>query len=217
MLKCAASLWSADLANLAGEMRRVEPYAERFHIDVADGQYVPALLFFPDLVAALRPHTRLPLEVHLIVRDPLAWVQPFVQAGADSIIFYRDAVPDPQPVIDAVKALGREVGLALRVQDPVELAEPYLEQLDILTLLGTEIGVKGAGMDLALPGKIRRARALIDGRGLPAQLEADGGIRWETVPLIHAAGAHYIVPGSLMFREGPARLNQFLAGLSHHR
>ncbi|MBI4325243.1 MAG: ribulose-phosphate 3-epimerase, partial [Chloroflexi bacterium] len=99
MLKCSTSLWSADLANLASEMKRVEPYSERFHIDVADGHYVKTLLFFPDQVKALRPHTRLPLEVHLMVTDPLDWVEPFVEAGADSIIFCFDSTDDPARVL----------------------------------------------------------------------------------------------------------------------
>src|SRR5439155_1388782 len=86
MLKCSTSLWSADLANLASEVRRVEPYTERFHLDVADGHYVPNLLFFPDLVRALRRHTRLPFEVHLMTTDPLAWIGPFSEAGADWIV-----------------------------------------------------------------------------------------------------------------------------------
>jgi ribulose-phosphate 3-epimerase len=90
MLKCATSLWSADLANLAAEIRRVETYSERFHLDVADRHYVPTLLFFPDLVQALRPHTRVPFEVHLMTADPAAWVDPFLAAGADGIIFSFD-------------------------------------------------------------------------------------------------------------------------------
>src|SRR5581483_6741487 len=104
MLKCSTSLWSADLANLVSEIRRVEPYSERFHLDVADGHYVPNLLFFPDLVRALRPHTNLPFEVHLMVTDPLAWVEPFVEAGADGIIFCYDSVPDPGAVLRRIKA-----------------------------------------------------------------------------------------------------------------
>ncbi len=103
--------------------------------------------------------------------------------------------------------------MALRVEDPVDLAGPYLGELDVLTLLGTQMGVKGVGMDPSLPGKSRRARAMIDQRALATQVEADGGIRWETVPLIHEAGADFIVPGSLMFREDPARLRRFLASL----
>jgi len=213
MLKCAASLWSADLANLAGEIRRVEPYTDRFHIDVADGQYVNLLLFFPDLVKAIRPHTRLPFEVHLITCNPLKWVEPFVQAGADSIIFYLDAADDPGAVIRAIQSTGRKVGISLRVEDSVDLLDPYWEALDIVTILGTHIGVKGVSMEPTTPDKIRQARAIITRRGLPTEIEADGGIRRETVPLLHAAGADVIVPGSLMFNEGPENLQKLLASL----
>src|SRR5438876_8127084 len=99
MLKCSTSLWSADLANLEAEIRRVEPYSERFHLDVADGHYVKNMLFFPDLVKALRPHTSRPFEVHLMVTDPLGWIEPFVEVGADAIIFCLDAAEDPGAVL----------------------------------------------------------------------------------------------------------------------
>ena len=98
MLKCSTSLWSADLANLASEMKRVEPYSERFHLDVADGHYVKTMLFFPDLVKALRPHTRLPFEVHLMTSEPLDWIEPFVEAGADGFILCFDSARDPGAV-----------------------------------------------------------------------------------------------------------------------
>src|SRR5262249_20383228 len=90
MLKCSTSLWSADLSSLAAEIRRVEPYSEMFHIDVADGHYVDTLLFFPDLVKACRQHTKKPFEVHLIVTNPLKWIDAFADAGANSIIIYLD-------------------------------------------------------------------------------------------------------------------------------
>src|SRR5437588_5339319 len=111
MLKCSTSLWSADLANLAAEMKRVEPYSERFHLDVADGHYAPTMLFFPDLVKALRPHTQLPFEVHLMTTDPLQWIGPFVEAGADGIIFCFDAAKEPGKVLRAIKAAGKMAGV----------------------------------------------------------------------------------------------------------
>src|ERR1700730_17945 len=104
MLKCSASLWSADLSNLATEIRRIESFAERFHLDVADGHYVPSLLFFPDLVKALRRHTSKPFEVHLMTTDPSAWIEPFVEAGADGVIFCLDSLSDPDAAIQQLKA-----------------------------------------------------------------------------------------------------------------
>jgi ribulose-phosphate 3-epimerase len=213
MLKCSTSLWSADLSNLGAEMRRVEPYSERFHIDVADGHYVPSLLFFPDLVRALRRHTKLPFEVHFMVTDPLDWVDPFVEAGADTIIFCFDSAREPVEVLRKIRAAGKRSGVSLLVTEDIGLLEPVWEYLDILTIVGTAMGIKGAGMDPGVPDKIRRARALIRERGLTTEIEADGGIRRETAPLLAAAGADFIVPGSLMFREDPRAMREWLATL----
>ncbi len=147
MLKCSTSLWSADLANLAAEIRRVDPYTERFHLDVADGHYVPSLLFFPDLVKALRKHTSKPFEVHLMTTDPIAWVEPFVEAGADGVIFCFDSLTDPGAAIKQVKDLGKFVGISLLVTEPVEPARPYWNTIDQVTIVGTPMGTKGTSME----------------------------------------------------------------------
>ncbi|HEV3446723.1 MAG TPA: ribulose-phosphate 3-epimerase [Gemmataceae bacterium] len=213
MLKCSTSLWSADLGNLAADMKRVEPYSERFHLDVADGHYTKTMLFFPDLVKMLRPHSKLPFEIHLMTTDPLAWIDPFVEAGADGFIFCFDSTTDPGAVIDAIKARGKMVGVSLLLTEPLEVLEPYWQNLDLLTIVGTAMGIKGASMDVSVPGKIRQAKEIIRRGGLHTEIEADGGIRRETVPLLHAAGADYIVPGSLMFKEDPPAMRQWLASL----
>ena len=213
MVKCSTSLWSADLANLAAEMLRVDPFSERFHIDVADGHYVPNLLFFPDQLKALRPHSRLPFEVHLMTTDPLAWIDPFVEAGADIIIFCLNSAKNPGEVLRAIKAHGKQAGISLLINEPLELLEPYWNDLDVITIVGTAMGIKGASMDASVPDKIKRAREIISQRGLRTVVEADGGIRRETVPLMVAAGVDFIVPGSLMFKEDPATMRQWLAGL----
>lgn len=213
MLKCSTSLWSADLSNLETEIKRVEPFSERFHIDVADGHYTPALLFFPDLVKAMRNHTDLPFEVHLMTTHPLQWIEPFIEAGADGFIVYLDSEDDPREVMNSIRAHGKFAGISLALSHSLDLLEPYWEDVSILCLLGTEIGIKGAGMDPSVPERIRAARAIIEERGLPTEIEADGGIRRHTVPLIHEAGADYIVPGSLMFGEDPAAMRAWLASL----
>ena len=213
MLKCSTSLWSADLANLEAEIKRVEPFSEMFHIDVADGHYTPTLLFFPDLLKAARKHTKLPLEVHLMCTHPLNWIEPFVEAGADGFIVYPDSENDTREVIDAIKSAGKFAGISLTLDQPLDLLDPFWEDLSIVCILGTRVGIKGAGMDPIVPGKIRAARKIIVERGLSAEVEADGGIRRHTVPLLHAAGADYIVPGSLMFGEDPATMRAWLASL----
>jgi ribulose-phosphate 3-epimerase len=213
MLKCSTSLWSADLADLASEIRRVEPYSERFHLDVADGHYVGNLLFFPDLVAALRRHARIPFEVHLMTTDPHAWIKPFSDAGADGFIFSLDSASDPARIIQAIRAAGKFVGVSLRIEEHLEQLEPYWADLDLVTIFGTEVGIKGASMDARVPEKVRYARSIIDRLGLKAEIEVDGGIRRQSVPLIHSAGADWIVPGSLMFGEDPREMRRWLATL----
>lgn len=213
MLKCSTSLWSADLSNLAADMKRVESFTERWHLDVADGHYVKNLLFFPDLVARLRHLTTKPFEIHLMVTDPLAWIDPFVEAGADILLFCFDAAKKPGEVLEAIHAHDRKAGCSLLITEPLDVVEPYWNALDVLCIVGTAMGIKGASMDAGVPRKIKRAREMITQRGLKTEIEADGGIRRETVPLLAAAGADYIVPGSLMFKEDPPAMRQWLATL----
>ena len=214
-MKCSTSLWSADLANLAVEIKRVEPYSERFHLDVADGRLVDTFLFFPDLVGAIRVHTELPFEVHLITESPGRWVEPFVEAGGDVIIFYPNAGDDEDGsrLIEQIRKHGKQAGISLRLDDSLDLLDPYWDQISLVTIVGTDIGIKGADMDASVPARIARCRQIIDERGLDVEIQADGGIRRHTVPLLKAAGADYIVPGSLMFKEHPARMRQWLDAL----
>ena len=213
MIKCSTSLWSADLTNLAAEVRRVDPYSERFHLDVADGHYVPTLLFFPDLVKALRPVTATPFEVHLMCDDPLAWIGPFVEAGADGVIFCYDSLADVAAAVGAAKHAGAFVGISLQVHESLEVLNDVWPDLDLVTIVGTPMGVKGASMEAAIPEKIRRARSLILENGWKAEVQVDGGIRRGSVPLLKAAGADWIVPGSLMFGEEPAAMREWLAAV----
>jgi ribulose-phosphate 3-epimerase len=213
MLKCSTSLWSADLANLGAEIRRVEPFSERFHLDVADGHYVPAMLFFPDLVKALRKHTNRPFEVHLMTTEPSDWVEPFVEAGADGVIFCFDSLSDPGTAIKQVKDLGKFVGISLLVTEPVGLLRPYWNTIDQVTIVGTPMGTKGTSMEPSIFDKIQEARAEIIKHSAHVEIQIDGGIRRNTVPQIHQAGADWIVPGSLIFGEDPAAMRQWLSSL----
>jgi ribulose-phosphate 3-epimerase len=212
-MKCSTSLWSADLANLADEIKRVEPYSERFHIDAADGHYVNSLLFFPDLVKSMRAHTRLPFEVHLTVADPLEWIEPFAEAGADILIFCLNSHREPLKVIGKIKSIGKRAGISLPIDEPVERLDPYLDQLDTATIMCTAMGMKGLEMREDVPRKISRLKKIVSARGLGTQIEVDGGIRKNSVPLIKEAGADYIVPGSLMFGGDPRTMRHWLASL----
>jgi len=213
MLKCSTSLWSADLANLEAEIKRVEPFSECFHLDVADGHFTPTMLFFPDLVQAIRRHTEVPFEVHLMCTDPLAWVDPFVEAGVDGIIFCYDSLRDINAAIQAVKSHGKMVGISLTLDEGVELLDDHWRGLDLVTIIGTTIGTKGTSMDPLIPNKLRQARQHIESADAKTEVQSDGGIRRNTVPLIHEAGADWIVPGSLMFKEDPQEMRTWLKSL----
>jgi ribulose-phosphate 3-epimerase len=171
------------------------------------------MLFFPDLVKAMRRHTARPFEVHLITTHPLNWIEPFAEAGADSFIIYLNSQNDPHEVIRRIKSCGKEAGISLTLQEPVDLLEPFWSDLDLVCIVGTEIGIKGASMDPSVPDRIRRTKQMIQERTLTIEVEADGGIRRNSVPQMYAAGVDWIVPGSLMFGEDPAAMRQWLATL----
>ena len=206
------SLWSANLTGLEADLLRVGNLADIYHIDVADGVFAPSLLFFPDMVAALRKKTAIPFHVHLMCVDAglLAQVDQFAEAGADMISVHVEN-GNAAEALTRITALGLKAGLVLRVETPVADALPLIAAVDILTLLGTRIGVKGQSLDPAATARLGQARALIAGRhaaGSHAEgrhaagrclLAADGGIRQDTVPLLVAAGAETVVMGSLAY------------------
>jgi ribulose-phosphate 3-epimerase len=196
------SVWSADLMNLASEMKRIATHADVLHIDVADGHFAPAMLFFPDLVAAIKKVSTVPIHVHLMVADSilLAQAQQFTEAGADLVSVHVENGAAVGPVFDYLDSKGVAKGMVLRVETPVALVTPYLAQLDFVTLLGTAIGVKGQSLNEQATARLGEARALISRQtGKRIVLAADGGIRDTTVPLLRKASAETVVLGSLAF------------------
>lgn len=194
------SMWSADLIRLADDLARITPHADILHVDVADGHFAPALLFFPDLVARLRERAALPIHVHLMVADAvlLAQIDQFAEAGADLISLHAENA-NAAAGLDRIDSHGVKAGMVLRVETPVAHAAPWLPRLDMLTLLGTAIGVKGQGLDPTATARLQEAGGLIAATGRRIVLAADGGIRDTTVPLLRAAGAETVVMGSLAF------------------
>jgi ribulose-phosphate 3-epimerase len=191
------SLWSADLANLAPSIAAVEPYADSFHIDVADGHFVPTLLFFPDLVAAIRALTSKPLHVHLMVDDPARLAPPFLDAGAD-IVSVHVETPAAADALALIARSGRTPGLALLLETPVDVLRPLLPYARAIIAMGTPTGIKGVDLAPDACARLGEIRALIGDRS-DVTIYADGGIREHTVAQLRAAGADAIVPGSLLF------------------
>ncbi len=196
------SLWSADLNRLADEIRRIETHADLLHIDVADGHFAPAFLFFPDLLARVREQTALPIHVHLMVTGDilLEQIRQFRAAGADVISVHVENARSAA-ALDLIEGLGALPGLVLQLETPVDSVARHLHRIRLVTLLGTPIGVKGCGLDARAAGRLRAARTCIAAANLGRRvlLAADGGIREHTVPLLRAAGADSVVAGSLVF------------------
>lgn len=195
------SMWSADLIRLADDLARIEPHADLLHIDVADGHFAPALLFFPDLVARMRSATTRPIHVHLMVADAvlLEQITQFADAGADLISIHVENAAVADAALSLLASRNVASGMVARIETPVANLAPYLDRLDFLTLLGTAIGVKGQGLDPTATARLQQAKALIAQSGRNIVLAADGGIRDTTVPLLRAAGAETVVMGSLAF------------------
>ena len=201
-LLAEVSLWSADLCRMGDDIARIDAHTDIYHLDVADGHFSPALLLFPDLVAAIRRATAKPLHVHLMATDDIVadQIEQFADAGADLISIHLEN----KRIADGLALIARRglrSGLVAQLQTPVAAFAPYLDRISMLTLLGTRIGVKGQGLDSSACDRLREARALIsakfsDGRVV---LAADGGIREHTVPELRAAGAETVVMGSLAF------------------
>jgi ribulose-phosphate 3-epimerase len=196
------SLWSADLANLAASIKRVNPFADSFHLDVADAHFAPGLLFFPDLVRALRPLTGRPLHVHLMAERPADLIAEFIASGADAITVHAELGEcEAAAAIREIRRAGRSAGLALRLDTPLAACEPYLDGIDSLLLLGTALGVKGHDLAPEACARLASAASLLGERRGRIRLIADGGIRSHSVPLLRRAGADCIVPGSLVFQS----------------
>ena len=201
-LMAEMSLWSADLARMESEIERVEAGTDIFHIDVADGHFSPAFLFFPDLVARCRKISAKPFHVHLMVKDAIleSQVEQFAVAGADLISVHVENA-NCEAALAQISKLGLKAGVVLQLHTPVNEIAKLLPKISMVTLLGTRIGIKGQGLDETACNRLREAAAVIAASRQPHRivLAADGGIRENTVPQLRQAGAETIVMGSLAF------------------
>ncbi len=192
------SLWSANLLRLEEDVARIAPHCDILHVDVADGHFAPAMLFFPDQIAAVRKISKLPIHVHLMVADNIlmSQIDQFAEAGADMISVHVENANAGEALTHIISK-GIASGVVLKWDTPTSAANAYVDNINFLTLLGTAIGVKGQSLSPLAPSRLLEAKSLIGTRQIT--LAADGGIRNETVPLLRASGAQTVVLGSLAF------------------
>jgi len=211
VIKIAPSILSADFAALAADIDRVRDEADLLHVDVMDGHFVPNLTIGPPVVEALRAHTDLFLDCHLMVDNPEVLLDDFAAAGANRCIVHIE-LGDPRARFAAMRDLDLGVGLVLNPPTPVDAVLPYLDQIDMLLVMSVHPGFGGQKfIDSALE-KVAEIRAALDARTLAAELEVDGGIKPENAARVVAAGATVLVAGSAIFEDpdGPvAALRKF--------
>jgi ribulose-phosphate 3-epimerase len=215
----APSILSADFARLGEQVRAAEQGgADWLHVDVMDGHFVPNITIGPLVVAALRPVTKLPLDVHLMIEAPDRYLEEFVRAGADYLTVHAEACPHLHRSLQAIKALGVKAGAVLNPATPLSALEHVLEECDLVLLMSVNPGFGGQRFIPQVMEKIARLRQMIEARRLSTLIEVDGGVGPSNARQIAAAGADVLVAGSAVFGNAdiPAAiklLRDQLAGL----
>lgn len=203
-LKTSPSILSADFARLGEEVAAVsQAGADYIHVDVMDGHFVPNITIGPQVVKALRPHSALPFDVHLMIAPVDLYIADFAEAGADIITVHPEAGPHLHRTIQLIKAQGKKAGVSLNPGTPVEVLDPILEDLDLVLIMSVNPGFGGQSFIPSALRKIEAVRKRIDGLGKAIDLEVDGGINEETARQAIAAGADVLVAGTATFRGGP--------------
>ena len=174
--RIAPSILAADFGHLANDLNRIASYVDLVHVDVMDGHFVPNISLGPPVIASLRKATSLYLDCHLMITDPLSYLEPLKGAGADGVTVHIEAVPDPTAVIAEARSLGLDIGLVLNPPTPVSAIEPYLADVAMVVVMSVHPGFGGQSfIEETLP-KIEELREIIDSRALSTDIEVDGGI-----------------------------------------
>jgi len=202
MIKIAPSILAANFSKLAEEVKEVEQAgAELIHIDVMDGHFVPNITMGPIVVEALRPVTKLPLDVHLMIEKPDMYIESFAKAGADYITVHVEACPHLHRTIQLIRSFGVKPGVVLNPHTPIESIQHVLEDIDMVLFMTVNPGFGGQKFIHSVVPKVQQLSELIKKRGLDIEIEIDGGINAETIVACAEAGATIFVAGSAIYNQ----------------
>jgi ribulose-phosphate 3-epimerase len=201
MIKLAPSILSADFSRLRAEIQDVEQAgADWIHIDVMDGHFVPNITLGPLIVEAIRPHTTLPLDVHLMIEQPDRHIAAFAKSGANLISVHQETSPHLHRTIHRIKEEGVRAGVAINPATSVSMIEPILSDIDMVLLMTVNPGFSGQTFIRSVLSKLQQTKALLQSKGLTnVEMEVDGGIQRETTAEVVQAGATVLVAGSAIF------------------
>ena len=209
MIKIAPSILSADFANLERDIPRISA-ADYVHVDVMDGMFVPNISIGIPVVKSIRPTTPLPLDVHLMIVEPVRYVEQFCDAGADLVTVHveADSEENIHAAIDKIHAKGRRAGIVLKPKTPAEAALPFLEKVELILVMTVEPGFGGQSFMVDMMPKVSALRKLIDEKNPACELEVDGGVAPDTCQTCIDAGANVLVAGSAVYKAAdiPARI-----------
>jgi ribulose-phosphate 3-epimerase len=202
MIKIAPSILSADFARIGEEVKDVEKGgADYIHVDVMDGHFVPNLTIGPLIVEAIRPVTTLPLDVHLMIENPDAYIESFAKAGADIITVHAEACPHLHRTIQLIHSFGVKAGVVLNPSTPEDVLQYVIKDIDMVLLMTVNPGFGGQSFIQSIVPKIRRVRQMITDAGVDVDIEIDGGVNPETAKICAKAGANVFVAGSAIYNK----------------
>lgn len=203
----APSMLSADFKELGKEIRVIEECGAKYlHFDVMDGIFVPSISFGMPVLKSIRSGTNLVCDVHLMITEPIRYVEDFAKAGADLITIHLESCEDVDAAIAKIKSCGCKVGISIKPNTPVSALQPYLDQVDMILIMSVEPGFGGQKFIPSSLEKISETKAMIDAKGLSIDIQVDGGIYTHNVEEVLKAGANIIVAGSAVF-NGDTRQN----------